>query len=647
MSLFDPTPRTGGFGTATGFRIDDTVYRKRTASPARLIDRVNLRRPLAMTILLCVLSSCTGGLTEDLPDVTEVEQRPDETGAPPESAGKTPALATLPGPGARPLDPAEQRQRLARGLMADRQNAQYTDEQMRLTGTIPPPGSGPSSTQQATLGSAPGSTPRSTFGSNEPPVPSSAPRTPVAQAPVPPPAGSVPSQAPPPAVVAPPVAPGASAPASTLSPSSDRLEPPSSALLASPDRLEPLTLPTQPAAQQPATPPPAAQSAPQQTVIQQTPPRAPQAVVTPPAAAPTQIAQAQAPTAPAAQPVPERAPPAQLGTPPEPQRAPPAQLGTDEETAPARTITSGDTQPGQDLNLFSTYAPDPRTGKAEPGARAYKPKESEPEADDAAETGEPSQEQGALQPPALSEPLRAPEVAGSTPPPPTIVTDQTEPPPPPQIAAVSTPGAAPPAEPATAAPVQPSAVTPTSPVVRPSPTPPPLPSRTAPPPLGDSGPLVISSRGATRGGRQVDPSVPPQTLQAPAAARQALVAGSTAGLRQIGSILFSHGSAQLTPQDRRLVAQIAQYIKQNGGTVKVVGHSSSRTREMDASRHSLVNFEMSLQRAQAVANELIRQGLSENQVVTEAKSNAEPLFYEWMPSGEAGNRRADIFVFPG
>ncbi len=113
---------------------------------------------------------------------------------------------------------------------------------------------------------------------------------------------------------------------------------------------------------------------------------------------------------------------------------------------------------------------------------------------------------------------------------------------------------------------------------------------------------------------------------------------------QVGSILFRHGSARLTAKDKHLVRQIAGLHRGQGGTVRVVGHSSGRTREADPVRHQMINFEISMQRANAVAAELRRHGVPTRSIIVEAKSNGEPKFQETMPSGEAGNRRADIFL---
>jgi len=75
-----------------------------------------------------------------------------------------------------------------------------------------------------------------------------------------------------------------------------------------------------------------------------------------------------------------------------------------------------------------------------------------------------------------------------------------------------------------------------------------------------------------------------------------------------------------------------------------VGHSSSRTRNLSPEKHRLVNYRMSAQRAKAVASELVRRGAKRATVVTAALADSQPVYLEVMPNGEAGNRRAEIFL---
>ena len=45
--------------------------------------------------------------------------------------------------------------------------------------------------------------------------------------------------------------------------------------------------------------------------------------------------------------------------------------------------------------------------------------------------------------------------------------------------------------------------------------------------------------------------------------------------------------------------------------MRVIGHASSRTREMDWVRHKMVNLNVSLDRANAVASVLVRSGVAD------------------------------------
>jgi outer membrane protein OmpA-like peptidoglycan-associated protein len=108
------------------------------------------------------------------------------------------------------------------------------------------------------------------------------------------------------------------------------------------------------------------------------------------------------------------------------------------------------------------------------------------------------------------------------------------------------------------------------------------------------------------------------------------------------TVRFMAGSASLTGNARAQVREIAQMYRQRGGGIRVEGHASSRTRNMDPVQHHLVNFNVSLNRANAVAEELVRQGVPSEAVFVAAMSDSQPLYYEVMPAGDAGNQRVEI-----
>lgn len=111
-----------------------------------------------------------------------------------------------------------------------------------------------------------------------------------------------------------------------------------------------------------------------------------------------------------------------------------------------------------------------------------------------------------------------------------------------------------------------------------------------------------------------------------------------------GTIYFGHGSAGLSGEDLAEIRRIAKTAISSGAGVQVIGHASSRTAELNPREHELVNFNISMKRAKAIGDALIRAGVPADHVRTEAVGDSQPEFYEVMPSGEAGNRRAEIVL---
>ncbi|MFQ5939525.1 MAG: OmpA family protein [Alphaproteobacteria bacterium] len=148
-----------------------------------------------------------------------------------------------------------------------------------------------------------------------------------------------------------------------------------------------------------------------------------------------------------------------------------------------------------------------------------------------------------------------------------------------------------------------------------------------PPPAPAAPESVASAEDAGGAGAQETAALYPSAPQVPAR-----------------TIYFAHGSASLSAKSRELLREVAAWQREKGGAIRVVGHSSSRTDDMDPVRHKLTNFKASLDRANAVAQELIRLGVPPDKLIVSAKSDTEPIYFEIMPSGEAGNRRVEIYL---
>ena len=110
-------------------------------------------------------------------------------------------------------------------------------------------------------------------------------------------------------------------------------------------------------------------------------------------------------------------------------------------------------------------------------------------------------------------------------------------------------------------------------------------------------------------------------------------------------VLFPGDGTSVSGTARAQIRAAVEAFRQRGGNgfIKVVGHSSSRTANMPVEKHLMTIFAKSQARANAVAREIIRDGVPASRVLVEAVGDSQPVYYESMPQGEAGNRRAEIF----
>ncbi len=116
------------------------------------------------------------------------------------------------------------------------------------------------------------------------------------------------------------------------------------------------------------------------------------------------------------------------------------------------------------------------------------------------------------------------------------------------------------------------------------------------------------------------------------------------GSYQAGIIRFTNGSSRLSGSDRGVIRELVPLIRDYNASVEIVGHASSRTRNMDPSEHKLINFELSLKRANVVAEALINAGAPSDRISVLAVGDSQPVSSEAMPAGEAENRRAEIYL---
>lgn len=124
---------------------------------------------------------------------------------------------------------------------------------------------------------------------------------------------------------------------------------------------------------------------------------------------------------------------------------------------------------------------------------------------------------------------------------------------------------------------------------------------------------------------------------------QAIVVPGANG-QPVALIYFQNGSASLSEDDRSVIHEVAELQRASGGVIQIVGHASMAAGSTDPATNDEANYDISLARANVVAEALLREGIDSASVQVAAAGSTEPEYYEFTPTGEAGNRRAEIYL---
>ena len=109
-------------------------------------------------------------------------------------------------------------------------------------------------------------------------------------------------------------------------------------------------------------------------------------------------------------------------------------------------------------------------------------------------------------------------------------------------------------------------------------------------------------------------------------------------------IYHSNAKADISSKDKKALKSVADFVRNNDATIKIVGNSSSRSKNMKEIQNKIKNFELSLLRAQNVRDVLIKDGVPANKISIVAASDTEKVIEENMPINEAINRRTEIYI---
>ncbi len=113
----------------------------------------------------------------------------------------------------------------------------------------------------------------------------------------------------------------------------------------------------------------------------------------------------------------------------------------------------------------------------------------------------------------------------------------------------------------------------------------------------------------------------------------------------IAVIFFQDSSSALSNRAMSVLKDVALIQQQQGGQIRLVGHASERTAAVSYEEHDAINQKMSIARANSVARALIGFGAPQGTISVSAVGAQQPVYYENMPTGEAGNRRVEVFLY--
>ncbi len=109
-------------------------------------------------------------------------------------------------------------------------------------------------------------------------------------------------------------------------------------------------------------------------------------------------------------------------------------------------------------------------------------------------------------------------------------------------------------------------------------------------------------------------------------------------------IYHSNAKADISQNDMRALKSVANFVNRNNATVRVVGNSSSRSKNMKEIQNKLKNFDLSILRAEKVRDALIKYGVPSDKILISGVADTEKVVEENMPINEAINRRTEIYI---
>lgn len=116
-------------------------------------------------------------------------------------------------------------------------------------------------------------------------------------------------------------------------------------------------------------------------------------------------------------------------------------------------------------------------------------------------------------------------------------------------------------------------------------------------------------------------------------------------IKLVGVVHFENASYALSKQDKEMLDNIATRINAENAKTAIYGHASHYTITKDPIQRILINLEISNYRAVQVVNYLMSKGVKAENIQGFAMYDSRPVANEKTLSGQAANRRAEIYLY--
>lgn len=111
----------------------------------------------------------------------------------------------------------------------------------------------------------------------------------------------------------------------------------------------------------------------------------------------------------------------------------------------------------------------------------------------------------------------------------------------------------------------------------------------------------------------------------------------------IAIIYFEKGTTDVKESDREVLFEAARLLKEEGGKLKIVGHSSPPADGIVTKENREANIKVSRVRTESVAKALLQIGVPLQLLELTAMADTQPVFSINSARGQSGNRRVEIY----